>query len=138
MASVPNVAAADPQAILSEPLIKTHARRPQKARKPRLVSPKAAAQNARPISALPPFPESAYRGVAGEFAELYSQQYEPPKEFFYMDVLAIVGTLISGRFQVDFGGLNSQPRLFVLKVAKSAWRRKSFSTKHRPPHGVVV
>jgi hypothetical protein len=46
-----------------------------------------------------------------------------------MDLLCIVGTAISGRFGVDFGGLTSQPRLYVLKVAKSAWRRKSTSTK---------
>jgi ribosomal protein L20 len=129
MASAPNAVAANPQGVLSEALIKTHAHRQPRARKQPRKSLNAAAQSSTSISNLPPFPETAYRGVGGEFAELYSQHYEPPKEFFFMDFLAIVGTVTSGRFKVDFGGLNSQPRLFVLKVAKSAWRRKSFSTK---------
>jgi hypothetical protein len=74
------------------------------------------------------FPESAYVGVAAKFAELQSREYESPKEFFYMDLLALIGTLISGRVRVDVD-TGAQPRLYVLKIAPSAWQRKSSSTR---------
>jgi len=74
------------------------------------------------------FPETGYIGVAAEFAELYSQAYESPKEFLYMDCLALIGASASGRVRADFD-LPAQPRLYLLKVSKSAWRRKSTSTR---------
>lgn len=74
------------------------------------------------------FPESGYVGVAAKFADVYSEQYESPKEFFYIDCLALIGASISGRVRADFD-LPCQPRLYVLKVAKSAWLRKSTSTQ---------
>ncbi len=76
----------------------------------------------------PAFPESAYLGVAARFADLYAEHYESSKEFLYMDFLALLGTTLSGRFRVDFGDLKTQPRLYMLKIALSAWRRKSAST----------
>jgi hypothetical protein len=45
-----------------------------------------------------------------------------------MDCLALIGASASGRIRADFD-LPVQPRLYVLKVAKSAWRRKSTSTR---------
>jgi hypothetical protein len=75
------------------------------------------------------FPPSGYVGVMAKFADLYSQEYEPAKEFFYFDGLALLGTLLSGRLRVDFGSLTTQPRLYLLKVAKSGWRRKSTATR---------
>ena len=74
------------------------------------------------------FPESGYIGVAAKFAEAYSQEYESPKEFFFLDCLALIGAIISGRVRADFD-LPCQPRLYVVKVAKSAWLRKSTSTR---------
>src|SRR5215469_10785478 len=84
------------------------------------------------VSSQPPtlsFPPAGFVGVMAEIAEVYSQEYESAKEFLYLDGLALLGTLLSGRVRVDFGALTTQPRLYVLKVAKSGWRRKSTSTK---------
>jgi hypothetical protein len=75
------------------------------------------------------FPISGYVGVVGEFAELYSHHYEAPKEFLYFDLLALLGTLVSGRARVDVGHVSSQPRLYLLKIAPSGIARKSTSHK---------
>lgn len=75
-----------------------------------------------------PFPPDGYVGVAAEFADLYAQHYEPPKEFFYLDMLALIGAALSGRVRVDIG-LPCQPRLYLCKIAPSAWCRKSTSTR---------
>jgi Protein of unknown function (DUF3987) len=74
------------------------------------------------------FPESGYLGAAAKFADLFSRHYESPKVFLYIDLLAIIGVMISGRFRADID-LPVQPRLYVLKIAQSAWKRKSTSTK---------
>jgi Protein of unknown function (DUF3987) len=74
------------------------------------------------------FPGDGYMGVAADFAELYAQHYEAPKEFFYVDMLALIGAAISGRVRADTG-LPCQPRLYVCKIAPSAWSRKSTSTR---------
>lgn len=74
------------------------------------------------------FPQEGYLGVLAEFADLYAQHYEPPKEFFYIDALALVGAALSGRVQVDIA-LPCQPRLYVCKIARTAWDRKSTSTR---------
>jgi len=78
----------------------------------------------------PVFPRTGYLGVANDFADLYAQHYEPPKEFFYMDALALIGAAISGRVRVDIG-LPCQPRLYICKIARSAWDRKSTSTRYK-------
>jgi hypothetical protein len=74
------------------------------------------------------FPPSGFVGVAAKFAEAYAREYESPKEFFYWDCLALIGAIISGRVRADFD-LPCQPRLYVVKVAESAWGRKSTSTQ---------
>jgi hypothetical protein len=75
-----------------------------------------------------PFPQDGYLGVAADFADLYCQHYEPPKEFFYIDALAIIGSALSGRVRAEIA-LPCQPRLYVNKIARSAWDRKSTSTR---------
>lgn len=67
-------------------------------------------------------------GVAAKFAEAYSQHYESPKEFLYVDCLALIGAAISGRVRADFD-VPCQPRMYLLKVGPSAWDRKSTSTR---------
>ena len=74
------------------------------------------------------FPESGYVGVAADFADAYSKCYESPKEFFYIDFLAQIGASLSGRWQADFD-LPCQPRLYTLKIAPTAWNRKSTSLR---------
>jgi hypothetical protein len=74
------------------------------------------------------FPESGYVGVSATIADEYSQRYESPKEFVYLDLLTGIGLVISGRLRADFGEMKVQPRLYTLKVAKSGWMRKSSST----------
>jgi hypothetical protein len=76
----------------------------------------------------PPFPEfpiEAYFGVLAEFAELYSQTYESPKEFLYFAGILQVGTALSGRVRADFGSLPTQPRLYGLKIAPIGTGKKS-------------
>src|SRR5438445_11943355 len=85
-------------------------------------------QSAERVSSPLTLPESGYVGVAAKWADHYSRHYESPKEFFYFDLLALIGTALSGRVRADFGSLVTQPRLYVLKIAKSGWRRKSTST----------
>jgi hypothetical protein len=75
------------------------------------------------------FPDVGYVGGAAEIADLYSQHHEASKEFVYMDLLTLIGTVLSGRWEVDFGDLNTQPRLYTLKIAKSGWSRKSTATR---------
>lgn len=74
------------------------------------------------------FPQSGYVGVAAKFADVYSSHYESPKEFFYLDLLTLIGSVVSGRVRADFA-VPCQPRLYALKISPSAWRRKSTSTR---------
>lgn len=80
------------------------------------------------MSSSPLFPQAGYIGVLADFADLYAQHYEPPKEFFYVDALALVGAALSGRLRVEIG-LPCQPRLYLNKIARSGWDRKSTSTR---------
>ena len=70
------------------------------------------------------FPDSGYIGIAAKFAEVFSQCYETPKIFFYSDFLIHIGAHLSGRVKADFD-VPCQPRLYGIKVAPSAWERKS-------------
>ena len=70
-----------------------------------------------PCSGIPPsdhnfpeFPQAAYLGIGAEFADLYAQRYESPKEFFYFDFLMIMGTSLSGSVRADFGDLKTHTR----------------------------
>ncbi|MBD3343288.1 MAG: hypothetical protein GF353_29600 [Candidatus Lokiarchaeota archaeon] len=69
------------------------------------------------------FPE-IYRGVAGEYADLYSKYLEPPKEFFFMSFLTCLGSIVSARIKVN-SELKSQPRFYTLLLGESADDRKS-------------
>ena len=74
------------------------------------------------------FPENGYIGIAAKFAEVFSQCYETPKIFFYADFLVHIGAHLSGRVKADFD-VPCQPRLYEIKVAPSAWERKSTASK---------
>ena len=50
---------------------------------------------------------------------MYSQHLESPKEFIYMDMLALIGKAIDGRWEVESGDLPSRTTLYVLKIARS-------------------
>ena len=47
------------------------------------------------------FPYHVISGVAGEFAELYSNCVEPPIEFFYMSFLTIFGATVAHRLTLQ-------------------------------------
>ncbi len=63
-------------------------------------------------------------GVAGEFAKLYSRYLEPPKEFFYMGFLSVLGSYLSDRLTLN-SELLPQPRLYVVLLGESGDTRKS-------------
>lgn len=65
-----------------------------------------------------------YYGVAGEFAELYSNYLESPKEFFFMAYLTCLGSAISGRIKVETE-LKTQPRFYTILLGQSADDRKT-------------
>ena len=80
-----------------------------------------------PEHSFPEFPKEAYIGVLADFAELYSQHYESPKEFFYIDAITVAGTAISGLVSADFPELDPYTRLHVLKIGPSGTSKKSTS-----------
>ena len=43
------------------------------------------------------FPEDVMTGIAGVFADVYSNVLEPPARFFYFAFLTCLGVLVSGR-----------------------------------------
>jgi len=61
-------------------------------------------------------------GLAGEFAEKYSSYLEPPKHFFYISLLACIGSFLPITLASE---LNTQPRLFIILLGQSADDRKS-------------
>ena len=75
------------------------------------------------------FPDAGYVGVPAKVAALHSRHLELPQEFIYLDMLALIGTIIDGRWEVAFGDLSSRTTLYILKVARSGWSRKSTSTR---------
>lgn len=70
------------------------------------------------------FPGEVIGGVAGRFAEIYSNSLESPPEFFYMAFLACLGAVLSGRLTLH-SELAPQPRMFVVILGESADDRKS-------------
>ncbi len=72
------------------------------------------------------FPEIG--GVAGDFAELYSNVLEAPKHFFSMSFLTCLGALLSGKITLK-GILRPQPRLYIILLGKSGESRKSTAIK---------
>jgi hypothetical protein len=71
-----------------------------------------------------PFPETAYLGVAGEFADLHAKYLESPKQFFYVGYLTYLGGLLSTEITLRTS-LSVYPRLYIVLVGDSAVGRKS-------------
>ena len=46
------------------------------------------------------FPDVAYVGVAAKIADLYAREHEAAKEFVYMDLLTLIGSVLSGRWKL--------------------------------------
>jgi len=70
------------------------------------------------------FPAEVITGVAGHFAELYSNHLESPPHFFYICFLTCLGSILSGDLTLE-SSLNIQPRLYTILLGESAVDRKS-------------
>jgi len=70
------------------------------------------------------FPESTYIGIAGEFAQLYSQHVESPPQFLYMTFLTYLGAVLADKVTV-VSELRPSPRLYTVLLGESATARKS-------------
>jgi hypothetical protein len=70
------------------------------------------------------FPNSAYVGIAGEFAQLYSQHVESPAEFLYMAFLTYLGAVLADKVTIA-SELRPSPRLYTVLLGESANARKS-------------
>jgi hypothetical protein len=75
-----------------------------------------------------PFPKEAMGGLAKEFADLYSQYIEPPKEFLYFSFLTCLGSILSEKLIFE-SEIKPQPRLYTLLLGESADERKSTAIK---------
>ncbi|MHC9542461.1 MAG: bifunctional DNA primase/polymerase [Vulcanimicrobiota bacterium] len=80
------------------------------------------ASNSKPD--VPSFPEDCYVGIAGDFAAMYDNVFEAPKEFFYFSFLTHLGCLISPYVSLK-SSLLEPPRLYTVIIAKTAVQRKS-------------
>lgn len=69
------------------------------------------------------FPE-VMSGLAGRFAELYSEYLEVPKHFLYIGFLVCLGVMLSGKVTIK-SEIRPQPRMYVLLLGESADMRKS-------------
>jgi hypothetical protein len=70
------------------------------------------------------FPNSAYVGIAGEFAQLYSQYVESPPQFLYMTFLTYLGAVVADKVTIA-SELRPSPRLYTVLLGESANARKS-------------
>lgn len=82
-----------------------------------------------PDADFPPFPERAYVGVAGEFADLYAAYVESPKPFLYVAYLTYLGAFLGSSVTLETE-LRPSPRLYTVLVGESALGRKSASMGH--------
>jgi 5S rRNA maturation endonuclease (ribonuclease M5) len=74
------------------------------------------------------FPTEIMGGVAGDFAELYSQYLEVPIHFLYIGFLACLGSFLANTLTLATE-LETQPRLYILLLGASADDRKSTAIK---------
>ena len=70
------------------------------------------------------FPTNAYVGIAGEFAQLYSQHVESPPQFLYMAFLTYLGAVLADKVTIA-SELRPSPRLYTVLLGESATARKS-------------
>jgi hypothetical protein len=74
------------------------------------------------------FPRDAIGGVAREFADRYTANFESPWSFWAFNFLTCLGSLISDKITLA-SGINPQPRLFLTNLGRSADDRKSEGIK---------
>ncbi len=65
---------------------------------------------------IPPFPQEAYVGLAGEIALTLAQYVPYPPQFMFMDYLTILGAAVSPRVSMIGSDMAEHPRLFVVKI----------------------
>jgi hypothetical protein len=74
------------------------------------------------------FPDSAYLGVAADFADTYSTACESPKSFFYLNFLTCLGALVGDRVRLQ-GATRAPARLYTVLLGPSGISRKSTAIK---------
>ena len=74
------------------------------------------------------FPPNAYTGLAGRFAEVFSEYTEVPKATYYMCFLTFLGLLFSGKISLK-SQLDIQPRLYLAILGRSGLDKKSEGIK---------
>lgn len=74
------------------------------------------------------FPTGSIKGLAAEFADLYSMYLESPWTFFVFDFLTCLGNIISDRITLE-SEIAPQPRLNTITLGESADDRKSEAIK---------
>jgi hypothetical protein len=106
----------DPQAALEELL--------SQAKLDRLATATDGAQPAAGIA----FPESAYLGVAADFADTLSTACESPKSYFYLAFFTCLGALVGDRVCLQ-GATRAPARLYTVLLGPSGISRKSTAIK---------
>ena len=74
------------------------------------------------------FPREAIGGLAGQFAEVYSEHLESPYSFFVFDYLTCLGNLIGDRVTLA-SEITPQPRFYTITIGASGDARKSEAQK---------
>ena len=74
------------------------------------------------------FPESAYLGLAADFADTYSTACESPKSYFYLSFLTCLGALVGDRVCLQ-GATKAPARLYTVLLGPSGISRKSTAIK---------
>ncbi len=90
----------------------------------RLVTATDGAQPAAGIA----FPETAYIGVAADFADTYATACESPKSYFYLSFLTCLGALVGDRVCLQ-GATRAPARLYTVLLGPSGISRKSTAIK---------
>ena len=74
------------------------------------------------------FPQSAYLGLAADFADTYSTACESPKSYFYLSFLTCLGALVGDRVCLQ-GATKAPARLYTVLLGPSGLSRKSTAIK---------
>lgn len=74
------------------------------------------------------FPNRYITGIAGQFADLYSEYVESPKIFLFFSFLTAMGSVLANKITIDCE-LDIEPRLNTVLLGQSASERKSSSIK---------
>ncbi len=74
------------------------------------------------------FPKEAIGGLAGRFANLYSQYLESPWSFWAFNFLTCLGNVLADMVTLE-SAISPQPRLYTVLLGESASERKSESLR---------